>query len=47
MDLRGNFSQSKAVDDGNPLWLAEETNVAMRKISRKDKRSACEDMFLA
>jgi hypothetical protein len=36
MDLRENFSQSKANDDVKPLWLDEEFNAAMRKISRKD-----------
>jgi hypothetical protein len=39
------FCRARQLTNVKPLWLNEETNAAMRKISRKDARLACEDMF--
>jgi hypothetical protein len=35
MDLQRIFSQNKAVDAANPLWIGKEPNAVMRKTDGK------------
>jgi hypothetical protein len=40
MDLQRIFSQNKAEDAGNPLWIAKDDNAVMRKIDAKRRANS-------
>jgi hypothetical protein len=43
--LREIFSQNKADDAANPLWIGKESNAVMRKNRSKDGCRSCSYMF--